>query len=207
MSQNLPISDIKKYQLEHKNIPNDIKFILHNGEQICYSVLHKDDNNICQNDCYPVIAHVQGGKKKLININDRGDFSIKDAPDYFEKYFSVVQKITDLFRFGKQINQIKRLFIPDINDENIYEEIPDEVSALIYPLETSEWLDLYEGNIKNNLFKDLVKAKIYFENKTRNLKLIDRLRLQFEENISGSLELIAKMTDFLKEAHLDNETI
>ena len=93
---------------------------------------------------------MQGGKKKLININDRGDFSIKDAPDCFEKSFSVIQNITDLFRFGKQINQIKQLFIPDINDGNIYEEIPDEVSALNDPLETSKWLDLYEGNIKND---------------------------------------------------------
>ena len=63
LSRNLPINDIKKDQLEHKTIPNDIKFILDNGEQICYSVLHKDDNIICQDDCYPVIAHVQGGKK------------------------------------------------------------------------------------------------------------------------------------------------
>ena len=143
----------------------------------------------------------------MININVRGDFSIKDAPDYFEKSFSVIQNITDLFQFGKQINQIKRLFIPDINDGNIYEEIPDEVSALNDPLETSKWLDLYEGNIKNNLLKDLVKAKNYFENKTRNLKLIERLRRQSEENKSGSFELIAKMTDFLTEANLDNETI
>ena len=149
---------------------------------------------------------MQGGKKKLININDRGKFSIKNAPDYFEKSFSVIQNITDFFRFGKQINQIKRLFIPDINDGNIYEEIPDEVSALHDPLETSKRLDLYEGNIKNNLRKDLVKAKICFENKTGNLKLIERLRRQSEENKSGSFELIAKMTDFLTEANLDNET-
>ena len=59
LSQNVPIADIKKYQLEHKTIPNDIKIILDNGEQICYSVLHKDNNNIFQNDCYPVIAQVQ----------------------------------------------------------------------------------------------------------------------------------------------------
>ena len=59
LSRNVPIADIKKYQLEHKTIPNDIKIILDNGEQICYSVLHKDNNNIFQNDCYPVIAQVQ----------------------------------------------------------------------------------------------------------------------------------------------------
>ena len=123
LSQNVPIADIKKHQFEQKTIPNDIKFILDNGGQICYSKLHKDDNNIFQNDCYPVIAQVQGGKKKPINISDRGDFSIEDAPEYFEESCSAIQKITDFFRFGKQINQIKRLSIPDINDENIYEEI------------------------------------------------------------------------------------
>ena len=58
LSQNLPINDFKKYQFERKTIPNEIKFILDNGEQICYSVLHKDDNNKYQNSCYPVIAQV-----------------------------------------------------------------------------------------------------------------------------------------------------
>ena len=58
LSRNLPINDIKKNQFEHKTIPNEIKFILDKGEQICYSVLHKDDNNMYQNDCYPVIAQV-----------------------------------------------------------------------------------------------------------------------------------------------------
>ena len=117
LSQNVPIADIKRYQLEHKTIPNDIKFILDNGEQICYSVLHRDDNNIFQNDCDPVIAQVQGGKKKLINISDRRDFSLEDALEHFEESCSAIQNITDFFRFGKQINQIKRLSIPDINNE------------------------------------------------------------------------------------------
>ena len=164
LSRNVPIADIKRYQLEHKTIPNDIKFILDNGEQICYSVLHKDDN-IFQNDCYPVIAQVQGGKKKLINISDRRDFSIEDAPEYFEEYCSAIQNITDFFQFGKQINQIKRLSIPDMNDQNIYEEIPDEVSALDDPLENSEWLDFYEGNVENDLLNDLVKTKNNFATK------------------------------------------
>ena len=63
LSRNVPIADIKKYQLEHKTIPNDKKFNLDNGEKVWYSVLHRDDNKIFQNDCYPVIAQVQGGKK------------------------------------------------------------------------------------------------------------------------------------------------
>ena len=73
----------------------------------------------------------------------------------------------------------------------------DEVSALDDPLENSKWLDLYEGNLENNL----VKAKTDFATKTRSLKLTEPLSLQTEENKSDSLELIAKMTN------LDVETI
>ena len=120
-------------------------------------------------------------EKEIINISDRGDFSIEDVPEYFEEFCSAIQNITDFFRFGKQINQIKRLSIPNINNENIYEEIPDEVSALDDPLENSEWLDLYEGNVENNLLNDLVKAKNDFATKTRSLKLIEPLSLQSEE--------------------------
>ena len=200
LSRNVPIADVKKYQLEHKTIPNDTKFILDNGEQVCYSVLHKNVNNIFQNDCYSVIAQVQGGKKKLINISDRRDFSIEDAPEYFEDSCSAIQNITDFFRLGKQINQIKRSSLPDINDENIYEEIPDEVSALDDPLENSEWPDLYEGNVENKLLNNLIKAKTEFATKTKSLKLIEPLSLQSEEKKSDSLELTVKMTDFAKEA-------
>ena len=38
---------------------------------------------------------------------DRGDFSIENAPEYFEESCSAIQNIADFFRFGKQINQIK----------------------------------------------------------------------------------------------------
>ena len=170
-------------------------------------MLHKDDKKMFQNDCYPFIAQVQGGKKKLINISDRGDFSIEDDPEYFEESCTAIQNVTDFFRFGKHINQMKRLPIQDINDENIYEEIPDEVSALVDPLENSEWLDLDEGNVENNHLNDLVQAKTEFATKTRSLKLIEPLSLQSKENESDSLELIAKKTDFAKEANLDVKTI
>ena len=78
-----------------------------------------------------------------------------------------------------------------MKNENIYEEIPDGISALDDPLEKSERLDLYKGNVEKNLLNDLVKVETYFENKTRNLKLIEPLSLQSEENKSDSLELIA----------------
>ena len=80
-------------------------------------------------------------------------------------------------------------------------------SALDDLLENSEWLEIYEGNVEMNLLNDLVKAKTEFATKTRSLKLIEHLSLQSEENKSDSLELLAKMTDFAKEANLDVETI
>ena len=74
-------------------------------------------------------------------------------------------------------------------------------------MENSEWLDLFESKVEKNLLNDLVKAKTEFATKTRSLKLIEPLDLQSEENKSDSLQLIAKMTDFAKEANLDVETI
>ena len=82
LSRNVPIADIKKYQIEHKTIPNEIKFVLDTGEQINYSVLHKEDKNTTHNDCYPIIAQLHGGKRKLIDISEKRDFSIEEAPDY-----------------------------------------------------------------------------------------------------------------------------
>ena len=74
-------------------------------------------------------------------------------------------------------------------------------------MENSEWLDLFESKVEKNLLNDLVKAKTEFATKTRSLKLIEPLDLQSEEKKSDSLQLIAKMTDFAKEANLDVETI
>ena len=74
-------------------------------------------------------------------------------------------------------------------------------------MENSEWLDLFESKVEKNLLNDLVKAKTEFATKTRSLKLIEPLDLQSEENKSDSRQLIAKMTDFAKEANLDVETI
>ena len=103
---------------------------------------------------------MQGGKKKLINISDRGDFSIEDAPEYFEESCSAIQNITDFFRFGKQINQIKRLSIPDINDQNIYEEIPDEVSALDDPLEIQNGLTYMKAMLRTTFSTIWLKQKL-----------------------------------------------
>ena len=61
--------------------------------------------------------------------------------------------------------------------------------------------------LRTTLSTTLLKQKIDFVTKTRSLKLIEPLSLQSEENKSDSLELIAKITDFAKEANFDVETI
>ena len=46
-----------------------------NGKEVNYSVLHQVHKDATANDCYPINAHVKGERKKLIKINDEGDFS------------------------------------------------------------------------------------------------------------------------------------
>ena len=108
LSRNVSLADAKLYQLEHKVIPKDIKFHI-NGKEVNYSVLHQDDKDASANDCYPIIAQVKGERRKLININDEGDFSVDDAPDYINEHCNAIHSFSDCFRYGTQINQIKKL--------------------------------------------------------------------------------------------------
>ena len=202
LSRNVPIADIKKYQIEHKTIPNEIKFVLDTGEQINYSVLHKEDKNTTHNDCYPIIAQLHGGKRKLIDISEKGDFSIEEAPDYYEESCNAIQNITDFFNFGKQINQIKKL-----STQNMYEEIPEELFALDDDLDNQEWIELCEGNVEQSLIDEFEQAKQDFENRTKTSKLIEPISLHSEKGKNDSLDFIFKLTDFAKTAALDVETI
>ena len=61
MFQSLILKSIKL----NKTVPNEKKkFVLDTGEQIIYSVLHKEDQNTTHNNCYPVIAQLHGEKKR-----------------------------------------------------------------------------------------------------------------------------------------------
>ena len=40
-------------------------------------------------------------------MSEKGDFNIEEALDYYEESCNAIQNITDFFKFGKQINQIK----------------------------------------------------------------------------------------------------
>ena len=102
LSRNVPIADIKKYQIEHKTIPNEIKLVLDSGEQINYSVLHKEDKNTTTIAIQSLLnCKVE---KKLIDISEKGDFSIEEAPDYYEESCNAIQNITEFFKFGEQVN-------------------------------------------------------------------------------------------------------
>ena len=62
LSRNVFLPDAKLYQLEHKVIPKDIKFLV-NGKEVNYSVLHQDNKDATANDCYPIIAQIKGEKR------------------------------------------------------------------------------------------------------------------------------------------------
>ena len=107
LSRNISLADAKLYQLEHKVIPKDIKFQI-NGKEVNYSVLHQDDKDATAKDCYPFIAHVRGERKKLINLNDEGDFSVDDALDHINEDCNAIHSFFLLFslrhKWNKEIN-------------------------------------------------------------------------------------------------------
>ena len=89
----------KKHQIKYKTIPNDNEFVIDTDEQINYSVVHKDGKSTNHKGCCPVIAQLQGGKKKMLKIKDKGYFSIEDAPDYCKKSCYSIQTMINIFQF------------------------------------------------------------------------------------------------------------
>ena len=68
-------------------------------------MLHKEDKTNSSNDFYPILAQVQGGTRKVMNISDNY-FSISDAPEGFTDSCNAIHNVADYFKFGKNINQI-----------------------------------------------------------------------------------------------------
>ena len=129
-SRNLSLADAELYQLEHKVIPKDIKFHI-NRKELNYCLLHQDDKDATSNDCYPIIACVKGERKKFFNINDEGDFSVDDAPDYIDEHCNAIRSFSDCFLYGTQINQIKNLSseLTSKYDNHYYSEI-DKIAEI-----------------------------------------------------------------------------
>ena len=96
----------------------------------------------------------QRRKKKLININDAGDFSVDGAPEYIGEHCNALHCFSDCFRYGTQKNQIKKL-TSDLTSEydNHHYEIEEiaEISDDREGYDDQDWLDLLEGNIENSL--------------------------------------------------------
>ena len=213
LSRNVSLADAKLYQLEHKVIPKDIKFHI-NGKEVNYSVLHQDDKDASANDCYPIITQVKGERRKLININDEGDFSVDDAPDYINEHCNAIHSFSDCFRYGTQINQIKKLTseLTGEYDNHYYSEIEEiaEISDDREGYDDQDWLDLVEGNIENSLIEQLESAKADYIRRTKFKKLIEPEAFQniSEKDVhTDTLDLIAKVTDFAKNANLDTDNI
>ena len=213
LSRNVSLADAKLYQLEHKVIPKDIKFHI-NGEEVNYSVLHQDDKDATANDCYPIIAQVKGERKKLININDEGDFSVDDAPDYINEHCLAIHSFSDCFRYGTQINQIEKLTseLTSGYDNHYYSKIEEiaEISDDREGYDHQDWLDLVEGNIENSLIQQLESVKADYIRRTKFKKILEPEAFQNipEKGVhTDTLDLIAKLRFLQKNANLDTDTI
>ena len=213
LSRNVSLADAKIYQLENKVIPKDIKFQI-NGKEVNYSLLHRDDKDATANDCYLVIAQVKGERKKLININHEGDFSVDDSPEYTDEHCKAIHSFSDCFRFGIQINQIEKLKseLTSDYDNHYYSEIEEiaEISDDPEGYDDQDCLDLVEGNIENSLIEQLESAEADYVRLTKFKKIIEPEAFQniSEKDVhTDTLDLIAKVTDFAKNANLDTDTI
>ena len=118
LSRQVPIEEAKKFQIEHKTIPNDINFYTSDLKPVSYSVLHKEDKTNSSNDSHSILTQVQGGTRKRMNISEN-DFSISDAPEGFTDSCNAIHNLADYFKFGKNINQIVKLTDSKRSD-NIY---------------------------------------------------------------------------------------
>ena len=212
LSRNISLADAKLCQLEHKVIPRDIKFHI-NGKEVNYSVLYQDDEDATANDCYPIIAQIKG-EKKLINKNDEGDFSVDDAADYINEHCNAIHSFSDCFRYGTHMNQIKKLTseLTIEIDNHYYSEIEEiaEISDDREKYDDHDWLDLVEGNIEHSLIEQLESAKADYIRWTKFKKLIEPEAFQniSEKDVhTDTLDLIAKVTDFAKNANLDTDNI
>ena len=127
--------------------------------------MHQDDKDATAITCYPIFAQVKVEKRKLIETIDEGDFSVDDAPDYLNEYCNAIHSVSDCFRYGTQINQLKKLTLEltSENDNHNYSEIEEiaEISDDREGYDDQGWLDLVENNIINSLIEQLESAKTH----------------------------------------------
>ena len=119
-----------------------------------------------------------------------------------------------LIVLATQINQIKNLTseLTSEYDNHYYSEIEEisEISDDREGYDDQDLLDFIEGNIENSLIEQLVSAKADYIRRTKFKKLIEPEAFQniSEKDIhTDTLDLIAKVTDFAKNANLDTDNI
>ena len=150
LSRQVPQEEARKFQIEHKTVPKDIRFDKSDYKPINYSIIHCDGKKAPPKTIYPVIATIPGQKKKILSITDE-DFGINDASDDIEQACSAIYNIADSFRYGQQLNQIRKMSSENVSTESLndhaYEEIPEEVHAVDDSLDDEDWLELQNGNV------------------------------------------------------------
>ena len=210
LSRQVPQEEARKFQIEHKTVPKDIRFYTSDYKPINYSILHCDEKKAPPNTSYPVIAHIPGQKKKILNITDE-DFSINDASDDIEQTCSATYNIADSFRYGRQINQFRKMSSENVSTESLsdhtYEEIPEEVHAVDDGLDDKDWLELQKGNVDISLIQELEQAKEEYKQRTHMCDLVEPTTLHTEVVKVSCKDLLQKLTEFTKQAQLDADTI
>ena len=160
LSRQVPIEEAEKFQIEHILKPKDINFYTSDLKPVSYSVLHKEDKTNLSNDSYSILAQVQGGTRKVMDISEN-DFSIYDAPQGFTDSCNAIHNVADYFKFDKSINQIVKLTDSKQSD-NVYSEIQKEVNYV--ELDDSgyndyEFSDVIDNLVDPTLIHALEKAK------------------------------------------------
>ena len=191
-------------------LPKDNRFYTSDYKSKNYSLLLSDKKKAPPNTSYPVFAHIPGQKKKILNITDE-DFSINDASDDIEQTCSAIYNIADSFRYGRQINQIRKMSSEYLSTESLndhtYEEIPEEVQAVDECLNDEDWLELQKGNVDISLIQELEQAKEKYKQCTHKYDIVEPTTLHTEVVKVSCKHLLLKLTEFTKQAQLDTDTI
>ena len=64
LRRQVPQEETRKFQIEQKTVPKDIRFYTSDYKPINYSILHCDEKKAPPNTSYPVIAHIPGQNRK-----------------------------------------------------------------------------------------------------------------------------------------------
>ena len=109
LSRNVTVKDYQKPQLQHKQIPREIKFYDEHGSLVTYRIQHDDNPNDTCNDFYPNSRRRKDNKFLRLRI-DGENFILNSLSSEFPT--ATIQSATDCFRLGRTINQCRRSCLP-----------------------------------------------------------------------------------------------